>query len=141
MSFYQNSDHLENTDLLEAKRAWYTISKFQLRMGETSAVVNSNTAYWIAAKIKPFLTISIQKFSFLCSSMFVLFLENILPKLNAYANIRIIALFFWIGNIFIILLSTYLENTGRNNILCVKMLLLRNKSHGLISMIEAKVEM
>ena len=37
-----------------------------------------------------------------------------LPYSNAYANIRIIAGFFWIGNIFINLLDTYLENTGTN---------------------------
>ena len=37
--------------------------------------------------------------------------------------------------------ATYLENTGRNIILCVKMLLLRNKSHVPISMIEVKIEM
>ena len=48
---------------------------------------------------------------------------------------------FWIGNIFLILLSTYLENTRRNIILCAKMLLLANKSHVLISMIEVKIEM
>ena len=41
-----------------------------------------------------FLTISILKFSFLSSSMFVLLFENMLPKSNAYANIRIIASFF-----------------------------------------------
>ena len=49
--------------------------------------------------------------------------------------------FFWIGNIFVILVSAYLESTGRNIILCVKMLLLWNKSHVLISMIEVKIEM
>ena len=48
---------------------------------------------------------------------------------------------FWLGNIFLILLSTYLENTGRNITLCVKMLLVRNKSRVLISMIEVKIEM
>ena len=41
-----------------------------------------------------FLTTSTQKFSFLSSSMFVLLFENMLPKSNAYANIRIIATFF-----------------------------------------------
>ena len=73
--------------------------------------------------------------------MFVLLFENMLPKSNAYASITIIASFFWIGNIFLFLLSTYLENTVRNILLCVKMLLLRNKSHVLISMIEVKIEM
>ena len=73
--------------------------------------------------------------------MFVLLFENMLPKSNAYANVRIIVSFFRIGNIFLILLSTYLENTGRNIILCVKILFLRNKSHVLISMIEVKIEM
>ena len=74
--------------------------------------------------------------------MFVLLFENMLPKSNAYANISIMASFFLIGNIFLILLSTYLENTGRNIMLCVKMLFLRgNKSHMLISMIEVKIEM
>ena len=73
--------------------------------------------------------------------MFVLLFENMLPKSNAYENIWFIALFFWIGNIFLILVSKYLENTGRNIILCVKMLLLRNKSHVLIPMIEVKIEM
>ena len=34
--------------------------------------------------------------------------------------------FFLIGNIFLILLSLYLSNTGRNIILCVKMLLLQH---------------
>ena len=48
---------------------------------------------------------------------------------------------FWLGNIFLILLSTYLENTGRNITLCVKMLSVRNKSRVLISMIEVKIEM
>ena len=33
---------------------------------------------------------------------------------------------FWIGNLFVVLLSTYLlENTGKNIILCGKMLLLK----------------
>ena len=48
---------------------------------------------------------------------------------------------FWLGNIFLILLSTYLENTDRNITLCAKVLLVRNKSHVLISMIEVKIEM
>ena len=74
---------------------------------------------WIAAKTKPFLTISILKFSFLSSFMFILLFEDMLPKSNPYGNIRI-ASFFWIGNIFLVLLSTYLENTGKNSILCVK---------------------
>ena len=56
--------------------------------------------------------------------MFVLIFENMLAQSNSYANIRIIVYFFRIGNIFFILLSIYLENTGRNIILCVKMLLL-----------------
>ena len=56
--------------------------------------------------------------------MFVLLFKDMLPQSNVYANIRIIACFF---NIFLILLSTYLENTGRNIILCVKMLLLEKK--------------
>ena len=43
---------------------------------------------------------------------------------------------FWIP----VLLSTYLETTGRNIILCIEMLLLRNKSHFLISMIVVKIE-
>ena len=36
-------------------------------------------------------------------------------------------LYFLIGNIFLILLSTPFENSGRNIILCVKMLLLKKK--------------
>ena len=56
--------------------------------------VNFNTAYRMAAKTKPFLTTYNLKFSCLSSSMFVLLFENMLPKSNAYANIRIIALFF-----------------------------------------------
>ena len=73
--------------------------------------------------------------------MLVLLFEKILPESNAYRNIRIIASFFRIVNIFFILISTYLENTGWNTIPCVKMLLLRNKSHVLISMIVIKTEM
>ena len=73
--------------------------------------------------------------------MFVLLFENMLPKSNAYANIRIMVSFFWIGNIFFILLNTYLENTERNIILCVKTLLLRNKWHVLIWMIVVKIQM
>ena len=73
--------------------------------------------------------------------MFVLLFENMLPKSNAYANILIMTSFFWIGTIFFILLNTYLENTGRNIILCVKTLLSRNKSHVLIWMIVVKIEM
>ena len=69
--------------------------------------------------------------------MFVLLFKNMLPKSNAYANSRIIASFFSIGNLFFILLNTYLENNGRNIILCVKMLLLRNKWQ----MIVVKTEM
>ena len=42
-----------------------------------------------------------------------------------YADIRIIACFFRAGNTFVILLSAYLENTGRNIILSIKMLLLK----------------
>ena len=43
---------------------------------------------------------------------------------------------FLIGNIFLILLSKYLlENTGRNLILFVKILLLKKTSHVLTSMI------
>ena len=68
----------------------------------------------IAAKTKPFWTTSILNFSLLSSSMSVLLFENRLPKSNAYAKIRNVASFFWIGNIFFILLSTYLGNTGRN---------------------------
>ena len=42
-----------------------------------------------------------------------------------YANIPIIVPFFFnTGNIFLTMLSTYLEITGRNIILCAKMLLL-----------------
>ena len=114
--------------------------------------INFNTAYWIAGKNKPFLSISILKFSFLPSSMFALLFENMLPKSNAYTNFRIIASFFWIGNIFLVLLrttvtrnglscdyvSTYLENTERDIILCVKMSFLRNKLHVLILMIVVK---
>ena len=112
----------------------FTVSTAHVR--NIKCYVNFDTAYWIAAKTKPFLTISILKFSFLSLSMFVLLFKNMLPKSNAYANIRIIVTFFWIP----ILLSTYLETTGRNIILCVKMLLLRNKSHLLISMIVVKIE-
>ena len=72
-----------------------------------------------------FLTISILNFSFLSSSMFVLLFEYMLPKSNAYANIRIIALFFGIGNIFLILLCTYRKNWDNMIILYVEMSLLK----------------
>ena len=74
------------------------------------------------------------KASLLSSSTFVLLFENMLPYWNH-------CLPFWIGNIFLVLLSTYLENTGRNNILCVKMLMLKKESHMLILMIAIKIEM
>ena len=79
-------------------------------------------------------------FNYFYSKVFFLILVNVCWK-YAYGNIRIIASFFFFVNIFFILLSTYLENTGRNIILCVKMLLLRNKSHVLIWMIVVKIEM
>ena len=64
--------------------------------------------------------------------MFVLLFKNMLPKLNAYANSPIVASFFSVGNLFLVLLNTYLENNGRNIILCIKMLLLRNKSQMIV---------
>ena len=73
--------------------------------------------------------------------MFVLLFENnMLASSDAYVNIRTIASLFWMGNIFLILLITYLENTGRDIIICVKMLFLRNKSHVLIPMIVVETE-
>ena len=73
--------------------------------------------------------------------MFVLLYKNMLPRSNARANIEIIAWFLLIENIFLILLSTYLENTRRKIVLCVTMLLLKKKSHVIISMIVVKIEM
>ena len=73
--------------------------------------------------------------------MFVLLFENMLPKLNAYANIRIIALFFGIGNTLLILLSTYRKNWDNMIILYVDNVIVEKKSHVLISMIVVKIEM
>ena len=67
-----------------------------------------------------FLTISILKFSFLSTAMLILLFENMLPQSNAYANIRIIACFFWISSHYLLHCSNYSEeqlallNTIRN---------------------------
>ena len=110
-------------------------------MFETSMVGKPTPSILNRCENQAFLIISILNVSFLSSPMFGLLFENMLPKWNAYANIGIIACFFWIGHVFIILLSAYLENTWRNNILCVKILLLKKKLHVLISMIVVKNEM
>ena len=110
-------------------------------MLETSMVGKPKPSILNRCENQAFLIISILNFSLLSSPMFVLLFENMLPKSNAYTNIGIIACFFLIGHIFIILLSAYLENTRRNFILCVKMLLLKKKLHVLISMIVVKNEM
>ena len=70
------------------------ISQFQLRMWETSMVGKLQRGISSRCENQAFLTTSILKFSFLSSSMFALLFENMLPKSNAYANIRIIASFF-----------------------------------------------
>ena len=105
-------------------------------------LVNFNTAYWITAKIEPFLTISILKFLSYPRLCLFYFSKKCCKNWMLMQIFESLLRFFWIGNIiFVILLSTYLERTGRNIILCVKMLLLRNKSHMLILMIEVKIEM
>ena len=63
-------------------------------MCKTSMVGTFQHGILNRSKNQAFLTISIQKFSFLSSTMFVLLFEYMLPKWNAYANIQIIASFF-----------------------------------------------
>ena len=93
--FLPNHWPTENTDFLEAKRGWYKISQFKQRMYETLIVGKFQRSILNRLR-KPslFNYFHPKEFSFLSLSVLVLLFENMLPQLNAYVNIRIIACFF-----------------------------------------------
>ena len=136
MSFYQNSDHLENTDLLEAERGQYTISQFQLHMCETSMIGKLEHGILNYCENQAFFNYFYSKVFFLIFVHVCFTFQKYVTKIECLCKYSNYCFVFWIP----VLLSTYLETTGRNIILCIEMLLLRNKSHFLISMIVVKIE-
>ena len=141
MSFHQISDHLKNADLLEAKRGWYTILQFQLRMCKNSMVGKLQHGILNRCENQAFFNYFHSKLFFFILVHVCFTFREFITKIECQCKYSNHFLVFWIGNKLTILASTYLESTGRKIILCVKMLLLRDKSHVLISMIKVEIEM
>ena len=120
-------EHLENT-----------ISQFQMHMCETLMVGKLQHGILNRCENQAFFNYFHSKFFFLILVHVCFTFWKYVTKIECLCKYSNHCFVFWIENTFLTLLSTYLENTERNIMLCVKMPLLRNKSHVPISMIVVK---
>ena len=90
------------------------ISQFQLRMCETSMVGKLRHGILSRCKTKAFINYLYSKVFFLILVRVCFIFRKYVTIIECLCKYSNHCLFFWIGNIFLILLSTYLENTGRN---------------------------
>ena len=137
VSFYQNSDHLENIDFLEAERGQYTILKFQLRMCETSVVGRLQHGVSNRCEKQAF-------FNYFHSKVFFLILVNVCFTFRKYVT-KFECLCKYSNHSFVFLNREYIFcSVHIQKILegiLYFLLLLRNKSHVLIWIIVVKIEM